>query len=104
MMNKIPLCCPCQEKSKLKKIENGFVCEHSECVHSMDDSSFPIIKNVPVLISEEKCDTVFSVGNVKSLVSRPMSKLGFLKKIIAGESSTTKKLCKVCSGGKKIIG
>ena len=92
-MSKIPFCCPCQEKSKLKKIENGFVCEHSECVHSMDDNCFPTIKNVPILISEEKCDTVFSAGSVKSVVSRPMSKLGFLKKIIVGESATTKKNC-----------
>ena len=92
-MSKIPFCCPCQEKSKLKKIENGFVCEHSECVHSMGDNCFPIIKNVPVLISEERCDTVCSTGEVKSVVSRPMSKLGFLKKIIVGESATTKKNC-----------
>lgn len=92
-MRKISFCCPCQEKSKLKKIEDGFVCEHPKCVHSTVDNCFPVIKNVPVLISEEKCDTVFSAGSVKSLVSRPMSKFGFLKKIIVGESSTTKNNC-----------
>jgi SAM-dependent methyltransferase len=95
MSCKINYACPCPIKSKLIDFEYGYLCGQQNCIHSTRDKCFPIIEGKPVLISEEKCDTVCSSNNVKSYVGRPFHKATFLKKILIGESIQTKKNCDI---------
>lgn len=49
--------CPCSKKAKLILCANNFKCSNKKCIHSKKDF-FSIINNIPILISERKCDTV----------------------------------------------
>lgn len=89
----INLCCPCAEKTKLNKCDEGYICSEKDCFHSNSVNAFPVINGVPILISETKTDTVCSLEYGKKYVERPFSELGTLKKWIVGESAVTKKNC-----------
>ena len=90
----INLCCPIDKKSKLNKCEDGYVCDNKDCLHSNSANAFPVINGVPIIISEIQTDTVCSLEYGKTYVERPFSELSTLKKLIVGESNTTKTNCK----------
>lgn len=95
MNKKTNYICPCSEKVKLEKVENTYLCKKVGCIHSTPQAGFPIISEKPVIISEIKCDTVCSANNIKSYVKRQPGKLSYIKKILLGESSTTKANCNI---------
>ena len=90
----INLCCPCANKEKLVKCAEGYICVEKECLHSRSENAFPVINDIPILISETKTDTVCSLEYGKNYVERPFSELSTLKKWVVGESEVTKKNCK----------
>ena len=90
----INLCCPCEKKSKLNKFEDGYVCGNKDCLHSNSANAFPVINGIPLIISETQTDTVCSLEHGKKYVERSFSELSTLKKLIVGESKTTKTNCK----------
>jgi len=90
----INLCCPCETKEKLDKCAEGYICIDKECPHSRSENAFPVINDIPILISETKTDTVCTLEYGKKYVDRPFSGLGKLKKLIVGESQVTKENCK----------
>lgn len=92
-MKELPLCCPCEDKAGLNKISIGFVCNNEDCIHSKFENAFPEANGIPILISEEKTDTVCSADIGRTYVERPLSSFGTLKKIIVGESKITKSNC-----------
>jgi hypothetical protein len=57
---KIPLTCPCDVKMSLQKLNNCFICVNKNCEHNNKENGFPIIKNIPIMISETRTDTVCS--------------------------------------------
>ena len=85
------LICPAC-KTELIRIENSFKCTNNKCIHSTTDNFYRCFGGVPVLVSEEMCDTVCSSSNVRSLIMRSGDggRLKFLKKHIVGESNVTK--------------
>jgi SAM-dependent methyltransferase len=95
MNSKINYVCPCNIKSGLIESEYGLICEQTDCLHSSKDECFSIIDGKPVLISEQKCDTVCSSNNVNSYVGRRHHKATLLKKILLGESAKTKANCNI---------
>ena len=92
-MKNIALCCPCKNKEELSKITNGFVCANTCCIHSKPENAFPIVNNIPILISETRTDTVCTTELGKTYVERPLAGLSTLKKALVGESSATKQNC-----------
>ena len=93
-MKIIPLCCPCTKKGELIETINGYVCKNHACCHSKQEMAFPKVNSIPILISEIQTDTVCSIEAGKTYFKRPMAKYTKLKKIIVGESKTTKQNCK----------
>ena len=93
-MRSLPLTCHCELKSSLKRISGGYVCGNHQCEHSKTGNFFPFERNIPILVSEKKCDTVCREGKNQTYVKRPFSRFSFIKKIINGESQKTKENCK----------
>lgn len=83
------LVCVCDKKSLLQVSTSGLICESGVCFHSNELRAFPIIEGVPVVISEELCDTVCEVGEVKSPVLRSTKGAGVLGKIISPNPRVT---------------
>jgi len=83
------LVCVCDKKSRLQVSTFGLICESEVCFHSDALRAFPIVDGVPVVISEELCDTVCEVGEVRSPVLRSTKGGGFLGKIFSQNSSVT---------------
>lgn len=92
-MKKIPLICPAECKSTLLKQKDYFICNNKKCYHHIEINSFPIVNNIPVIISEDKTDTVCTVKFGATYVNRSSSKFTFLKKIIKGVNKITKDNC-----------
>lgn len=93
-MNKfLPLCCPCSLKSPLMGQEGGYVCANDKCVHAQEANKFPISNDIPVLVSEETCDTVCSMDGNATYVERPMAKYAGIRKFLVEESQVTKENC-----------
>tara|TARA_B100001093_G_scaffold515200_1_gene590999 strand:- start:407 stop:748 length:342 start_codon:yes stop_codon:yes gene_type:complete len=90
----INLCCPCANKEKLEICAEGYICADKECLHSRSENAFPVINDIPILISEKKTDTVCSLEYGKKYLDRPFSELSTLKKLVVGESEVTKENCK----------
>ena len=88
------LCCPCEDKKELTTISNGIICSNSDCAHSKSENAFPIVNNIPILISEIRTDTVCNVESRKTYVKRPFSKYKNLKKFLAGDCRITRENCK----------
>ncbi|MDA0848898.1 MAG: methyltransferase domain-containing protein [Verrucomicrobia bacterium] len=93
MKTNLPLTCPCKLKSNLLRVEGGFACQNEECEHFRPDDIFPIVNEIPVLVSEKRCDTVCDEGSDQTYIERPLSGFSRLKKMIVGESKTTKANC-----------
>ena len=92
-MKKLPLTCPCKLKKSLKKIKNSFICLNKKCIHNKPLNAFQFVKSKPILISEQKTDTVCDIKSSKIYVKRSFSKIKFIKKYFFGDSNTTKKNC-----------
>lgn len=98
MLDKTNLVCPCENKSKLKDIGLGYICMEQNCIHHLNKNCFNFNGGVPVIISEEKTDTLCQSSNVASYVSR-QSRETFVGKIIVyakklqGTSPASKKNC-----------
>lgn len=92
-MKTVPLTCPCDQKRPLTRIDGGYTCGSSQCPHSQAAEKFPIARDVPVLISEARTDTVCSMQDNSSFVERPMRNYARLKKWLVGQSPTTKTNC-----------
>jgi len=90
---KIPLTCPCDVKMSLQKLNNCFICVNKNCEHNNKENGFPIIKNIPIMISETRTDTVCSKKKVTTYVDRSFSRFKNLKKNLLGESETTISNC-----------
>jgi SAM-dependent methyltransferase len=89
----IPLRCPCDLKETLSKSDDRYLCDNIDCEHHKPAYAFPCINNLPILISEIRTDTVCSVTKNTTYVERPLAKFVNLKKLIIGESKTTKINC-----------
>lgn len=92
-MKKIPLTCPCKNKSSLIRLKKSFICNNKNCNHNLETNSFPIFNDIPVIISEEKTDTVCQIKFGKTYINRSSSNFTHLKKIIKGTNKTTKDNC-----------
>lgn len=57
MMNNLFLCPGCK-KGVLREIEDGYVCKNKNCFHSTPENSYLIHNGIPVLFSEDLCDTI----------------------------------------------
>jgi SAM-dependent methyltransferase len=105
-LKRLPLTCPCENKSPLVRLKKSFICNNNDCNHSSEIDSFPIFNDIPVLISEKKTDTVCQVKFGKTYVDRSSSKVTYLKKIIKGVNKITENNCekfvkKILSHNKK---
>ena len=101
------LVCPAC-KNELVRHHDKFGCSNECCIHSQHDYFFVCMDNIPILISEHECDTVFSSSQTKPMVVRSGNRGVFrwLKRHIVGESSVTKKniahfIRVLLKGGKK---
>ncbi|MDA8787051.1 class I SAM-dependent methyltransferase [Porticoccaceae bacterium] len=92
----LPLVCLCSARAVLKATagKDGYLCTSPDCIHSTPDGEFKINNGIPVLISEDLCDTVCDSGGDQKYVERPFRRYGGLKKLIIGESNVTKENCK----------
>ncbi len=93
-MKNISIKCLCSSEAGLVELEDGYVCSSKDCFHSSKENRFRKIDGIPVLISEIVCDTVCDPGRINSYVKRPLKKYSWLKKIIVGQSKTTKGNCR----------
>lgn len=91
----LPLTCPCKIKSKIRKTETGYICCEDGCEHSVKDNEFAVSNEIPILISETRCDTVCVSRADQTYISRPLAGYSGLKKLIVGESKVTKTNCKL---------
>lgn len=92
-MKNIPLRCPCQSKQTLTVNDDQYLCDNAVCEHHKPENAFPSIDGIPILISEIRTDTVCSMTKDITYVKRRLAKFVTLKKIIVGESKTTKRNC-----------
>jgi SAM-dependent methyltransferase len=98
MLDKTKLVCPCENRSTLKDIGEGYICKDQNCIHHSNKNSFNLNGGVPVIISEEKTDTLCESSRVASYVSR-QSRETLVGKIIThakklqGTSPASKKNC-----------
>lgn len=82
--------CPCRAKSRLRQLGDRLCCTNKGCLHNKKKSGFHIIDDVPVIISQDLCDTVCDPEMVESYVERSSQKLSTLGKILSGTSPVTK--------------
>ncbi len=92
-MKNLPIICPCKTKSTVSVSKEYLICDQTDCEHHNVHNSFPIVNNIPILISETRTDTLFTRNNQISYIKRPFRKFGLLRKIIYGESKVTKSNC-----------
>lgn len=89
----LPLICLCESRSKLDKTDAGYVCRDETCHHNNPENAYPVVRGIPVLISEALCDTVCVASETQTYVSRPNRDRSLLKRLIIGESRTTRINC-----------
>lgn len=93
MITDLPLTCLCASRAKLGKIDAGYVCKDQTCHHHKPENAYPVVQGIPVLISETLCDTVCVAGETQTYVGRPNRDRSLLKRLIVGESRTTRINC-----------
>lgn len=89
MTKEIDLTCPCGRASKLERQGSIMLCLGANCVHAKVQNAFPLLNGTPVVISEQLCDTVCTVGNVQSYIPRPSGRFAKLKGSLRGKSAVT---------------
>lgn len=88
----IPLVCPgCG--FELYKNKSLYLCKNLICCHSASDKGFEELNGIPVLISDELCDTVFDPKDIRSYIERSSNKVNWLKNLLQGKSKTTNRNC-----------
>lgn len=93
MKNDLPLRCPCNRKALLSFTPRGLLCTQEGCEHAELDNAFTIVGEVPLLVSEIHCDTVYDTNKQLEYVPRPYARLAWLQSLILGTSSATKRNC-----------
>ena len=93
MSKKLPLTCPCALKKPLQKTATGYACTKGDCEHARGEAEFKINENVPLLISETRCDTVCTADFGKVYVDRSASHLAPLKYLFTGGAEQTRANC-----------
>ena len=93
MSKKLPLTCPCALKKPLQKTATGYACTKGDCEHARSEAEFKINENVPLLISETRCDTVCTADFGKVYVDRSASHLAPLKYLFTGGAEQTRANC-----------
>lgn len=66
-IDKLPIVCPCSEHVSLEECGSHLFCTKSNCVHS-NEKPFQKLNGVPVLVSEQRTDTVCEAQNISSSV------------------------------------
>ena len=64
-MKKIPLTCPCKNKSPLIRLKKSFICNNKNCNHNLETNSFPIFNDIPVigdLLSGKEDEGLFAIN------------------------------------------
>lgn len=89
MTKELNLTCPCGRASKLEQEGRAMLCSDTSCLHATVQNAFPIINGTPVIVSEQLCDTLCTVGNVHSYISRPSGRLDKFKAFLRGKSAVT---------------
>lgn len=89
----LPLICLCESRSKLDKTDAGYVCRDETCHHNKPENAYPVVRGIPVLISEALCDTICVASETQTYVSRPNRNRSLLKRLIIGGSRTTRINC-----------
>lgn len=92
-MKDLPLTCPCPLKSVIDKVDGGYICQNRDCCHREEMYAFKEVNRIPVLISEERCDTICTASSADSYIERPPEKTGWLKTLIRGKSAVTENNC-----------
>ncbi len=87
------LICPCSSRSRLEYEAGCYTCKGIDCVHSSEASGFRTKADVPIIISELKCDTVCSGEPGKVYVKRRGSRWSLSSLMRAKGSLTTRKNC-----------
>ena len=82
-MKKFPLTCPCDLKFSVSFSQNSIICDNKTCEHNVIKNSFLIKSSKPILISENRTDTVCNSKNYHSYVHRLPSKVNFFRKMFA---------------------
>lgn len=94
-MKNLPLKCPCALKSNVVPIEGGYICTETSCSHAQSQHAFCLVHDIPILISEERTDTVCDAKKISSYVHRSSAHVSSFKKLVQGESKVTKKNCAI---------
>lgn len=88
------ICCPCSEKSPLSFKNYTVACTSVDCKHSRSDQFFKIVSGCPILVSEDRTDTVCKVGNIHSYIQRPHKFIKNVTSFFNFECSLSRKNCK----------
>ena len=96
MKNLEKVCCVCTNRADLTFKDNKLICINEDCIHSDARNAFRVINNVPVLISDEVTDTMFSSKNIESYVVRKKDSLfvKIIRSMSNGSALQTKKNCR----------
>lgn len=87
--------CPCASKTPLHTVGSQIVCEGIDCPHNSITCGFGSINGKPVLISDQRCDTVCDPARVQSLVERRTDgRARRLVSILLGTSKVTRDNCR----------
>jgi SAM-dependent methyltransferase len=93
MTKELPLTCPCTLKKPLQETATGYACVQTDCEHARGARQFAKANNVPVLISETRCDTVCSADFGEVYVDRAASRYAPLKFRLIGGIDHTRANC-----------
>jgi SAM-dependent methyltransferase len=93
MRKELPLTCPCALKKPLQATATGYTCAQTDCEHARADGEFTKANNVPVLISETRCDTVCSASFGEVYVDRAASRYAPVKFLLIGGISRVRENC-----------
>lgn len=93
MAKELPLTCPCALKKPLQETTSGYTCALPQCEHARADGEFTKTNNVPVLISETRCDTVCSANFDEVYVDRTASRYAPLKFWLIGGRDRARANC-----------
>lgn len=88
--------CPCNKRASLGLSGGRLHCSDKECCFHSSKAGFQYIEDIPILINEERCDTIFNRKNVGKLVTRKNDNfmLRVLKKLLASGTITSQNIKK----------
>lgn len=89
----LPLCCPCDTKANLLPVENGLICKSRDCPHGREENRFRYAMDIPILVSDLRCDTVCEPENTRSRIPGREGRLRGLKRRFFDGGKTTRINC-----------